>query len=262
LATESVNSLIFGVHPILEALRGAQKLERLYVSNGRKGKVLEDILRLAKRQGVEVRFEPWERLTARVQSEAAVRTGVEIVHQGVVGLAATYPYVEFKELLAIAQKQSEPPFLLVLDQIQDPHNLGAILRSAECAGVHGIILPKHKAASVTPTVVKVSAGAAAYLPVCRVTNLADTLAELQKNRIWVVGAVSTAPQLYDQIDFVMPVAIVIGNEEKGLRRLVAEQCDFVTTIPLYGKIASLNASVASAILMFEARRQRKIKKAN
>ena len=180
-------------------------------------------------------------------------------HQGVVGITTTYDYTAFEELLSTVQQQQEPPFLLLLDQIQDPHNLGAILRSAECAGVHGVIITKNKSVGVTPTVIKVSAGAAAYIPVCRVTNLASAIEELKKNEIWVVGTSSTAQQRYDTVDFTMPVAIVIGNEEKGLRRLVAERCDMLVSIPLYGKISSLNASVSSAVVMFEVRRQRSIK---
>ena len=256
---DAVEHLIFGIHPIEEALRGEQKLERLYVCRERTGKALAEILRRAKAQGVDVRFEPWERLNARVRGQADGQAGATPLHQGVVGLTATYRYADLAELLAAAARRPEPPFLLALDQIQDPHNLGAMLRSAECAGVHGVILTKHKSAAVTPTVVKVSAGATAHLPVCRVTNLAAALEELQQQRIWVVGTAGTAPQRYDAVDWTTPVAIVIGNEEKGLRRLVAEKCDLVVSIPLAGKIAALNASAASAIVMFEVRRQRNAK---
>ena len=245
-----MSDIIFGIHPIQEALRSGRKIERLYVSQQRKGRSLTDILALAKAQHVDVRFEPWEKLTSR----AGGKTG----HQGVIGIVASFSYVAFEELLASLEQRKEPPFFLVLDQIQDPHNLGAILRSAECAGVHGVIIPKRKSAEVTPTVVKVSAGATAYIPVCRVTNLASTVDILKKHGIWVFGTSDKAQQPYTATDFTVPVAIVIGNEEKGIRRLVAEKCDMSVSIPLCGKIFSLNASVSSAILAFEVRRQRNI----
>ena len=253
--TGKVDHLIFGIHPVQEALRSGKKLERLYVSRDRKGKAIADILNLAKSQGIEVRFEPWERLTARMQGKGTL-SGADRSHQGVVGLTTTYVYLALEDLLSQIQQRAEPPFLLVLDQIQDPHNLGAILRSAECAGVHGVIIPKRKSAEITPTVMKVSAGAAAYIPVCRVTNLAMTIEALKQHGIWVVGTASTAQPCYTDVDLTMASAIVIGNEEKGLRRLVAEKCDLLVSIPLHGKISALNASVASAILMFEVRRQR------
>lgn len=245
---EESSTLVFGIHPVQEALRSGATLERLYISEGRRGQAVADILHAAKTQGIDVRFEPWERLTARA--------GKTPVHQGVVGVLAAYAYVPLEDLLSRVRQQHEPAFLLVLDQIHDPHNLGAILRSAECAGVQGVIIPKHNAVGVTPAVMKVAAGATAYLPVCRVTNLATTLDELKKQGIWIVGTASTAQQPYTQLDLTMPLAIVIGNEEKGMRRLVAEKCDFLAAIPLYGKIASLNASVSTALLVFEARRQR------
>jgi 23S rRNA (guanosine2251-2'-O)-methyltransferase len=268
LGTEKVSDLIFGIHPVLEALRSGKKLERLYISRGRKGKTLSEILHLAKSQGVEVRFEPWERLTSRLKKQNKFRTleqdkfctpeGKIASHQGVIGFMAAYSYVAFEDLISKTQEHNEPPFLMLLDQIQDPHNLGAILRSAECAGVHGVIITKDKSVSVTSTVVKVSAGATEYIPVCRVTNLVSIIEELKKNGIWVVGTSGAAQQCYTAVDFTMPIAIVIGNEEKGIRRLVAEKCDLLVSIPLYGQISSLNASVSSAIVMFEVRRQRNI----
>jgi 23S rRNA (guanosine2251-2'-O)-methyltransferase len=260
LGTEKVSDLIFGIHPVLEALRSGKKLERLYISRGRKGKALSEILHLAKSQGVEVRFEPWERLTSRLQKQNKFRTpeGKTVSHQGVIGIMAAYSYVALEDLISKTQEHNEPSFLLLLDHIQDPHNFGAILRSAECAGVHGVIITKDKSVSVTSTVVKVSAGATEYIPVCRVTNLVSIIEELKKNGIWVVGTSGVAQQRYITVDFTMPVAIVIGNEEKGIRRLVAEKCDLLISIPVYGKISSLNASVSSAIVMFEVRRQRNI----
>ncbi len=243
-----MSDIIFGIHPVHEALRSGEQLERLYIAQGRQAKGLSDLFDLAKAARLEVRIEPWDQLTKRAGGAAS--------HQGVVALRATFAYVELEDLLVSVTNSGAMPFLLVLDQIQDPHNLGAILRSAECAGVQGVILPKRKAAEVTATVVKVSAGATAYVPVCRVTNLAATLEELKRRGIWVAGTTANAVQTYTQADFTMPVAVVIGNEEKGMRPLVTEKCDVLVSIPLYGKIASLNASVASALLMFEVRRQR------
>lgn len=276
MGTEKVSDIIFGIHPVLEALRSEKKFERLYISRGRKGKALSEILHLAESQGVEVRFEPWERLTSRLQKQNKFRTpeqnkfrtpgqnkfrtpeGKMASHQGVIGFMAAYSYVAFEDLISKTQEYNEPPFLLLLDHIQDPHNLGAILRSAECAGVHGVIITKDKSVGMTPTVMKVSAGAAAYLPVCRITNLVSIIEELKKNGIWVVGTSNAVQQCYVTVDFTMPVAIVIGNEEKGIRRLVAEKCDLLISIPMYGQISSLNASVSSAVVMFEVRRQRNI----
>lgn len=250
MGTKITDQIIFGVHPIQEALRSGKAFERLYISHGRKGEALADILRLARSQRIDIRFEPWERLTSR----AGNRTS----HQGIVGILAVYTYIAFEDLLKRTLQRHEAPFLLVLDQIQDPHNLGAIIRSAECAGVDGVILPKHKAVGVTPTVIKVSAGATSYLPVCRVTNLATTIDRLKESGIWIVGTASAAQKPYTEVDFALPIALVIGNEEKGMRRLVTEKCELLVSIPLSGKIAALNASVSSAILMFEVRRQRSV----
>lgn len=243
-----MENILFGIHPVQEALRSGTPLERLYIAQGRKGKALGEILRLARARGLDVRFEPWERLNLRAGKNAS--------HQGVVGLLAVYVYLAFDDLLVRAQQTNEPAFLLLLDQIHDPQNFGAMLRTAECAGVQGVIIPKHKAVGVTPAVIKVSAGATTYIPVCRVTNLATTIEDLKQAGIWVVGTSSAASRNYTGVDFSLPVAIVIGNEEKGLRRLVAEKCDLLVSIPLCGKIAALNASVSSAILMYEVRRQR------
>jgi 23S rRNA (guanosine2251-2'-O)-methyltransferase len=253
---EKGETLIFGIHPIEEALRSGQKLERLYVSNGRKGKALADIVQMAKSLGVDVHFEPWDRLASRVQSHVGHASGEGISHQGVVGMVAAYAYVALEDVLLRIQDHDESPFLLLLDNLQDPHNLGAILRTAECAGVHGVIITRHKSVGVTPTVIKASAGATAYIPVCRVTNLVATIEALKAQGFWIVGTSHTAPQRYDTVDLTVPVAIVIGNEEKGIRKLVAENCDMLVSIPLSGRISSLNASVASAIVMFEVRRQR------
>ncbi len=243
-----MSDIVFGIHAVQEALRSGQQFDRLYISQGRRGKAVHDILELAKTRRLDVRFEPWERLTARSGGRAS--------HQGIVGMIASFTYLAFEDLLTSLHHSDEPAFLLVLDQIHDPQNLGAILRSAECAGVHGVIIPTRKSAEISPTVLKVSAGATSYLPVCRVTNLATTIDILKEHGVWVIGTADNAQHSYTETDLTVPVALVIGNEEKGMRRLVAAKCDLVVSIPVYGKISSLNASVASAVLAFEVRRQR------
>jgi len=245
-----IDNIIFGIHPVQEALLSGTTLERIYISEGRKGQVLHELVRLAKSQNVDIRFEPWERLNTRVGKNAS--------HQGVVAILAAYDYVPFEDLLARVQHAAVSPFLLLLDQIQDPHNLGAILRSAECAGVQGVIFTKHKASGVTPTAIKVAAGATSYLPVCRVTNLATVIDDLKEAGIWIAGTSDKATQSYTEIDLTVPIALVIGNEEKGIRRRIAEKCDLLVSIPLHGNISSLNASVATGILLFEVCRQRGI----
>ena len=244
-----MNEIIFGVHPVLEALRSGTPLERLYVVKGKKSRVLSDILALAKAQGLDYRFEPWERLTKRTDGNSR--------HQGILALRGTaFSYASLDGLFERASQMNEAAFFVVLDQIQDPHNLGAILRTAECAGVHGVILAKRNAAEVTSAAMKVAAGAASHIPVCRVTNIASTIETLKERHIWVVGTSGEATQTYTASDLSVAIAVVIGNEEKGIRRLVAEKCDFMVSIPMYGKISSLNASISGALMMFEVRRQR------
>jgi 23S rRNA (guanosine2251-2'-O)-methyltransferase len=244
-----LSEIIFGIHPVLEALRSGKDVERLYLGKGKRTKAISDIQSLAKARRIECRFEPWERLSKRIDGNSK--------HQGIVAVCReAFSYASLEDIFARIETRKEAAFLLILDRIQDPHNLGAILRTAECAGVHGVILARRNAAEVTPTAVKVSAGAAAYIPVCRVTNIVSTIESLKKRQIWVVGTSGDAEQQYTASDLTVPLAVVIGNEEKGMRRLVAEKCDFMVSIPMYGKISSLNASISSALMMFEVRRQR------
>jgi 23S rRNA (guanosine2251-2'-O)-methyltransferase len=182
-----------------------------------------------------------------------------VQHQGVVAQAAPYAYVEVEDLLKVAEEKGEPPFLLLLDEIEDPHNLGSILRTADCTGAHGVILPKRRSAQVTATVSKTSAGAVEYVPVARVTNLGQTIDQLKEMGVWVVGTVVDAVQeLYDTEVFDGPVAIVIGNESKGMGRLIREKCDVLVKLPMAGKINSLNASVAAGVVMYEVLRRRRL----
>ncbi len=176
--------------------------------------------------------------------------------QGVAALGAVKAYVEVEDLLVIARQRGEKPFLLILDEIEDPHNLGALIRTAECAGMHGVIIPKHHSASINETVAKTSAGASLHLPAARVTNIVQTIGFLKENGVWIVGTDSTGEKLYFEADYSGPVAIVVGNEGRGIRKLVKEKCDFHVRIPLRGKVGSLNASVAGALVIFEASKKR------
>lgn len=242
---------IAGKHPILEALRSGRSINKLWIAENAQKHQMQQIISEAKKNNIVVQFVDKRKLDQMVSG---------VSHQGVVGQAAPYRYYELEQLLEQAQRRSEPVFLLVLDEIEDPHNLGSILRTADCAGVHGVIVPKRRSAALTATVSKISAGAAEYVPIARVTNIAQTIESLKEQGVWVVGTdISAAQEIYD-VDLTLPIAIVIGNENKGIGRLVKEKCDFTVKLPMFGRINSLNASVASAILMYEAIRQRRHRK--
>jgi len=243
-------NIIAGRNPVLEALRGGTIIEKVVILGGVKGSAIERIKLLAKRnkiQCVEVGKQKFRDLVS------------DTTTQGVVAIVGTKRYVEVDDILKIAEARTEAPFVLLLDEIEDPHNLGALIRTAECAGAHGVVIPKHHAASVNQTVSKTSAGASEHLPVAKVTNIVTTIEELKQKGIWVVGTDSDADKLFTEIDYSSPVALVIGNEGKGIRQLVKEKCDFVVKIPLFGKVESLNASVAGALVMYEIVKKRKIK---
>jgi len=243
-----MDNLIVGRQPVLEALKSRQPIERILILHGTSGGHIDQAKQLARKLAIPVKETDKERFAELVG---------DIQAQGIIAIIDSYRYVEIEEILAVAQKKNEPPFILVLDEIEDPHNLGALIRSAECAGVHGVIIPLHKAASVNSTVVKTSAGATAHLPIARVTNVAQTLDELKKAGIWIVGTEMESNKFYYEHNYHGSLAIVIGNEGKGIRRLVKEKCDFLVNIPMHGKIESLNASVAGALIMFEAAKGRK-----
>ncbi len=243
-------NIIAGRNPVMEALRAEAMIEKVVVLAGIKGNVIEKIRDLAKRRRVpfvEVGKQKFRELVS------------DTTTQGVVAIVGTKEYVEVEDILAIAGRRGEPATVLILDEIEDPHNLGALIRTAECAGVHGVIIPKHHAASVNQTVAKTSAGASEHMPVAKVGNIASTLDELKQKGLWIVGTDTGATKDYTEIEYNMPLAIVIGNEGKGIRQLVREKCAFLVSIPLYGKVESLNASVAGALLMYEVVRQRKKK---
>ena len=237
--------VIAGRNPVVEVLSGERDVERVFIADGSEGSVSK-IVALAKEKGVIVDFVPKEKIDAMVPG---------VKHQGVVAKVSEYRYAEMDEVFARAEESGEDPFIIILDEISDPHNLGAIIRTAECAGAHGVIIPKRRAASLTQTVALSAAGAIENMPVVQVTNLARTIEELQGKGVWV-GAADMDGETYYKANLTGPIAIVIGNEGKGVGRLVKEKCDFVLSIPMYGRINSLNASNAAAVLMYGIRRAR------
>lgn len=237
---------IEGRNAVLEAFRSGKPIDKLFILDGCQDGPVMTIKREAKKQDTMVRFVPRERL------DQMSETGK---HQGVIAYAAAYEYAEVEDLLQAAEKKGEPPFLILLDNIEDPHNLGAIIRTANLVGAHGVIIPKNRAAGLTATVARTSAGALNYTPVARVANLGKTMEELKKRGLWFVCADMDGTSMY-QLDLKGPIGLVIGNEGEGVGRLVKEKCDFVASIPMKGDIDSLNASVATGVLAYEILRQR------
>lgn len=242
----SQQSRIEGRNSVREAFRAGSLIERLFVQKGCNDGPVLSILREAKRAGTMVDFVPKERL------DHMSETGH---HQGVIATLSAFEYSTIDDMFALAEKKQEPPFFFLLDGIEDPHNLGAIIRTANLAGAHGVILPKRRAVGLTATVVKASAGAIHYTPVAKVTNLVATMEELKQKGIWFACADMDGEVMYTQ-NLTGPIGLVIGNEGNGISRLVKEHCDYVSAIPMNGDIDSLNASVAAGVLAFEVVRQR------
>lgn len=241
--------LIEGRNAVLEALRAGRSIDKLYLAKGETDKTLAHIVARARAAGVVVVEADRRKLDALSASPTKA-------HQGVVAVAAVKDYCSLADILRVAEERGEPPFVLVCDEISDPHNLGAILRSAECVGAHGVVIPKRRSAGVTGIVDKTSAGAAEHVPVARVPNLPAALRELQERGLWIYGTAADGPADLWHTDFTGPLALVIGSEGEGMGRLVREHCDFLVRIPLRGKLDSLNASAAAGILMYEVLRQR------
>nr|WP_123043778.1 23S rRNA (guanosine(2251)-2'-O)-methyltransferase RlmB [Cohnella candidum]AYQ75698.1 23S rRNA (guanosine(2251)-2'-O)-methyltransferase RlmB [Cohnella candidum] len=237
-----------GKHPVLEALKSGRALNKIWLSEQSQRSHIAPILEEAKAKGVVVQFADKRKLDQLVPN---------LPHQGVVAQAAAVSYYEVDELLARASEKGEPPLLVLLDEVEDPHNLGSVLRTADCTGVHGVIVPKRRSASLTAVVAKTSAGAVEYVPVARVSNLVQTIEKLKEAGVWVAGAAGEAPGDVYRANLTGPLAIVIGNEGRGLSRLVRESCDFLVSLPMLGRINSLNASVAAGVILYEALRQRK-----
>ncbi|MBB5265351.1 23S rRNA (guanosine2251-2'-O)-methyltransferase [Catenibacillus scindens] len=239
-------SKIEGRNPVVEALRSGKTIDKLFVLEGCQDGPINTILREARKKDTVVHFVSKERLD---------QLSLTKHHQGVIAICAAYQYVQVEDILQNARKKGEDPFIILLDGIEDPHNLGAILRTANLAGAHGLIIPKNRAVGLTPTVAKVSAGAINYTPVARVTNMAAVIEQLKKENLWFVCADMGGELMY-RLNLKGPIGLVIGNEGSGVSRIVKEKCDFIASIPMKGDIDSLNASVAAGVLAYEIVRQR------
>ncbi|MFH1823864.1 MAG: 23S rRNA (guanosine(2251)-2'-O)-methyltransferase RlmB [Candidatus Firestonebacteria bacterium] len=243
-----MNRMIFGRNPVFEILKeGERQFNKILIAKELKNE-LSDILQLAKSKGINLQY---------LSKKELDRISKEIPNQGVI--LHTYPkdYVDLEDILSFAKEKKEVPFIILLDSIQDPHNLGAIIRTAECVGVHGIIIPKQRSTHVTSTVERISMGASEYMLVSRVSNLNYAIGVLKQNNIWIIGVEREGTDEYFKMDFKRPVALVFGGEGEGIKRSVKEKCDYLVNIPLKGKISSLNVSVSAGILMYEVVRQRK-----
>lgn len=241
-------NLIIGRKPVLEALNSDEEISQVYILFGQDGGIINAIRVAAKKKGIKVNQIPFEKFKQITQSKIA---------QGVAAVKLDQKFYDLFEVIN-ESKKSAYPLLLILDSIQDTHNVGAILRSADCSGVDGIIITKHNSAPINETVVKTSAGATEHVKIAQVNNLAQTIDELKENGFWIVGSYLEGAKEYTKVDYKMPVAVVVGNEEKGIRKLTADKCDHLIKIPMKGKIQSLNVSVATGILLFEILRQRSL----
>ena len=241
---------IEGRNAVLEAFRSGKTIDKLFVLDGCQDGPVRSILREAKKHDTIVNYVAKERL------EQLSETGK---HQGVIAISAAYEYAEVEDILKNAEEKGEPPFIFILDGIEDPHNLGTIIRTANLAGAHGVVIPKRRAVGLTSTVAKTSAGALNYTPVAKVTNLGHTIDELKEQGMWFVCADMGGETMYN-LNLTGPIGVVIGNEGEGVSRLIREKCDFVASIPMKGDIDSLNASVAAGVLGYEIVRQRLQKK--
>jgi len=239
---------IEGRNPVIEALKSGRPINKILLAGdiGRHTAVAQ-ILNLSQARGIPVEY-----VTRRVIDESSTTSA----HQGVIAYAAAKEYISLEDLLTISRERNEPPLYCILDGIEDPQNLGAILRTAEASSIHGVIIRSRRAVGLTAAVAKASAGAIEYVPVARVSNISQTMVTLKRNGVWVVGIDPAGKIDYSQVDFTLPTAIVIGSEGKGLSDLVKKTCDFLASIPMLGKITSLNASIAAALVMYEALKQR------
>jgi len=242
-----IKSLVIeGRNAVIEAFRSGKPVDKLFVLDGCQDGPIRTIIREAKKHDTIIKFVTKERLDQLSETKK---------HQGVIAYAAAYEYSDVEDMFTLAQQKGEDPFIILLDNIEDPHNLGAIIRTANLAGAHGVIIPKHRAVGLTATVAKTSAGALNYTPVAKVTNLAKTMEELKERGLWFVCADMGGETMY-RLNLTGPIGLVIGNEGEGVSRLVREKCDFIASIPMKGDIDSLNASVAAGVLAYEIVRQR------
>jgi len=238
---------ITGINSVMEALKGPRKVGKIFILKTRQDKRTQQLLQLARKKGVFVQY---------VAKQQLDQMSGSVNHQGVLALVESYKYAELEQVIQLAQDRGEDPLILILDGLEDPQNLGSIIRTAECAGVHGVIVPRHGSSKVSEAVVRTSAGAVEHILLVQETNLVNTIRDLKYRGFWVVGADIEATSNYFAISYSGPIALVIGSEGKGMRRLVKENCDFLVKIPMSGQINSLNASVSAALLIYEVLRQR------
>ena len=248
---ELPDDVLVGRNAVTEALKSGRGINKLWIASGDREGSVSEIAALAKERGIVVQYV--ER--AKIESLAGGHR-----HQGVLAYVAPVPYAELDDILKAAEAKGEAPFLVLLDELEDPHNLGALLRTADATGVHGILIPKRRSVSLNATVAKTSAGAVEYVPVARIGNIAQTLKKLKEKGFWVAGADMDGEKAYYEADLTGPLVLVVGSEGRGMSRLTKEACDFIVSMPMVGRINSLNASVAGSILMYESMRQRLQKK--
>lgn len=241
--------IIIGRNPVIEALKSGREIEKIVIADGAEGSVSK-IVGMARDRGIVIHYNN----RAYFEKTAGGKN-----HQGVIAFAAAHSYSQMEDIFAKADASGEPPFIIILDNLEDPHNLGAVMRTAECAGAHGVIIPKRRAAGLTETVAKAAAGALEYIPCVKVPNIAQTIDSLKEKGLWIAACDMGGTEYYKQ-DLTGSIAVVIGSEGNGISRLVKEKCDFVVSMPMMGKINSLNASNAAAVIMYEVRKQRNVKK--
>lgn len=249
----SENSIIEGRNPVMEALKSEREIDKILISKGNKEGSIKKIVGMAKDAGIPIQYVDKNKLNQISTSHS---------HQGVIAYVAAYKYYEIDDIIKTAKEKNEDIFLMILDEIKDPHNLGSVLRTANAAGVHGVIIPKRRSVGLTATVAKTSAGAIEYVPVTKVTNISRTIEKLKEEGIWIIGADMDGEKLHYESDLKGNVALVIGSEGKGISRLVKEKCDFLVKLPMNGEVTSLNASVAASVLMYEVLRQRDADRVN
>ncbi|MGM0855301.1 MAG: 23S rRNA (guanosine(2251)-2'-O)-methyltransferase RlmB [Bacillota bacterium] len=237
---------IGGRNPVMEALKSGRDINKIWIAEGSQKGSIQQIVGLAKESKVMVQYVPKKKIEQMVSEN----------HQGVVASVAAYQYAEIDELFHRAKQKGEDPFILILDELEDPHNLGSIMRTADAAGAHGIIIPKRRAVGLTSTVAKASTGAIEHIPVARVTNLSRAVDELKERGVWVAGTDAKGKQDFRQLDGTLPIGLIIGSEGKGMSRILRDKCDFLVQLPMIGHVTSLNASVAASILMYEVYRKR------
>ncbi|OCA88570.1 23S rRNA (guanosine(2251)-2'-O)-methyltransferase RlmB [Pradoshia sp. D12] len=240
------DDLIMGRNTVLEALRSKRDIHKIWIAEGATKGQIQQVIAVAKENKIMIQTAPKKKLDQMIEGN----------HQGVIAQVAAYQYAEIDDMFKLAESRQEDPFILLLDELEDPHNLGSILRTADASGVHGIIIPKRRAVGLTATVAKSSTGAIEHIPVARVTNLSRTIEDLKERGVWIAGTDAKGSQDYRLMDGTMPLGIVIGSEGKGISRVIKEKCDFLYHLPMVGHVTSLNASVAASLLMYEVYRKR------